>query len=265
MRKLRVLGTALVCLHGLLWPLASSANDVYVLQTGYVLPDGVRQLVPGVDQNNGGRFVASTIGLVEAIDAAGNPIVDGAGNPIIIAIDPGFGGINASSLKNALKGVRSNLTDADITHVFISHHHPDHTLYAGLFPNATLVDFWATYKGDLWEDHPDNYEIAPGIEVLRTPGHTLEDASLVVDTAAGTVVFTHVWWCWGDGSTCPFTTGAPAPEVDPIAADPSLDQSLLKASRTSIDALSPVCIIPGHGAPYDPASGGPCSMVTVLP
>jgi glyoxylase-like metal-dependent hydrolase (beta-lactamase superfamily II) len=28
------------------------------------------------------------------------------------------------------------------SHVFLSHHHPDHTLNAGLFPNAWVIDFW---------------------------------------------------------------------------------------------------------------------------
>jgi len=49
------------------------------------------------------------------------------------------------------------------------------------------------YKGDLWRDHADGYAIAPGITVLRTPGHTEEDASLVVETADGTYVLTHLW------------------------------------------------------------------------
>ena len=40
-----------------------------------------------------------------------------------------------------------------VTHVFISHHHPDHTLNMALFPNAEVVDFWARYRDDLWLDH----------------------------------------------------------------------------------------------------------------
>ena len=85
-------------------------------------------------------------------------------------------------------------------------------LNAGLFPNATLLDCWATYQrvvGEehhLWEDHPDAYEIVPGITVYRTAGHTFQDASLAVvtfDEACGTrktVVFTHAWWLNSDGS-----------------------------------------------------------------
>jgi glyoxylase-like metal-dependent hydrolase (beta-lactamase superfamily II) len=82
----------------------------------------------------------------------------------------------------------------DITHVFISHHHPDHLTQVGIFPNATLVDYWATYKDDVWSDHPDHFEVAKGVTVIRTPGHTDEDASLLVETREGTYIFTHLWW-----------------------------------------------------------------------
>jgi glyoxylase-like metal-dependent hydrolase (beta-lactamase superfamily II) len=54
------------------------------------------------------------------------------------------------------------------------------------------VDFWGLYKGDLWRDHGDGYQITPGVQVLRTPGHTEEDASLMVETAAGIYVLTHL-------------------------------------------------------------------------
>src|SRR5690348_2114357 len=40
----------------------------------------------------------------------------------------------------------------NITDVVFSHHHPDHTLNAALFPNARFHDQWAIYQGDTWED-----------------------------------------------------------------------------------------------------------------
>src|SRR6266550_4083025 len=40
-----------------------------------------------------------------------------------------------------------------VSHVFLSHHHPDHTINVALFPNAEVVDFWARYRDDLWLDH----------------------------------------------------------------------------------------------------------------
>ena len=69
-----------------------------------------------------------------------------------------------------------------VTHVFLSHHHPDHTINIALFPNAEVVDFWARYRDDLWLDHDgDGHHLAPNSELWLTPGHTEEDATLVVD------------------------------------------------------------------------------------
>jgi glyoxylase-like metal-dependent hydrolase (beta-lactamase superfamily II) len=152
---------------------------------------------------------------------------------------PGFVA-KMSLLLKALQ--KSRVTPEQVTHVFISHHHPDHTINAALFPHATVVDFWATYKGDVWEDHGDKYVIAPGITVLRTPGHTNEDASLVVETNQGTVVFTHVWWFLCDGALVPRGL---FPPIDPIAEN----KDKLDISRSRIRDLAD-CIIPGHGQPF---------------
>ncbi len=240
-----------ILILGLLFPVWSGAsghhwgyNKVRVLLDGYVIPIPDRFLVPGVCESAddtypnpqagepdepdelpcgqpGARYVASTIALVE-------------GKGVKVIVDPGFVG-NRQDLLDALAAV--NVAPADITHVFISHHHPDHTLNAGLFPNATVVDFWATYKGDLWEDHADKYKIAPGIKVKRTPGHTDEDASLVVKTKHGKVVFTHVYWF--------NTPEGEFPPEDPLAEDPDA----LEESRDYVYAVAD-CIVPGHGEPY---------------
>lgn len=215
-----------VAVSNLAWSASVSGNTVQVLLPGYVTPIEGRELVPGVDEQNGGRRVASTIGLVRGTGAT-------------VIVDPGFVS-ETSLLLQALQ--KSGVNPEQVTHVFISHHHPDHTINTALFPNATVVDFWATYKGDMWEDHGDNYVIAPGIKVLRTPGHTSEDASLVVDTNQGTVVFTHVWWFLSDGTLVPKGLFPPA---DPIAENP--DQ--LDTSRSRVRDLAD-CIVPGHGQPF---------------
>lgn len=274
MRKLRILGISLVCVQGLLWSQVSPAqvlpaftNFVYVLQTGYVNPDPDPSipLVPGVDQTNGRRFVASTIGLVVRTDATGKP-------ETVVVVDPGFTN-NRRAIVAALNTVEINgvglgLTATDVTDVFFSHHHPDHTANAALFPNAKLVDFWATYDGDLWADHPDNHFIARGIKVIRTPGHTYEDASLVVNTGAGVVVFSHVWWFWSPGFTAPDGTEFPlgaAPAQDPIGANQlQLDASRELILSSGTGGQAPDCIIPGHGAPFVPGTGDPCTIVETI-
>ena len=64
-----------------------------------------------------------------------------------------------------------------------------------LFPNAEVVDFWARYKDDLWLDMPgDGYRLSPKAQLWLTPGHTAEDASLIVEADDGVYAMTHLWW-----------------------------------------------------------------------
>ena len=187
---------------------------ITILSTGYVAPIEGRNFIPG-QRNDGARRVASTVALVVVED-------------VVIIVDPGMVAENIDLIANLEKaGVKST----EVTHVFISHHHPDHTVKIGLFPNATVVDFWGSYRHDLWEDHGDEFAITDNVRILRTPGHTDEDASLVVDAKNGTYVFTHAWW-----------NENMQPEVDPLAED---DKKLME-SRKKILAIADF-IIPGHG------------------
>jgi glyoxylase-like metal-dependent hydrolase (beta-lactamase superfamily II) len=122
-----------------------------------------------------------------------------------------------------------------ISHVFLSHHHPDHTINVALFPAAEVVDFWARYVGDEWLDHEgDGHRLSGKTQLWLTPGHTEEDASLIVEADDGTYAMTHAWW-----------RGDRTPEVDPFAPD----QGILQASRARILAAADI-VIPGHGQPF---------------
>ena len=174
-------------------------------------------MIPGVSAD-GARHVAGTMVLVR-------------GEHVLIVADPGM------VTDRALLGdtlAKEGIAPHEVTLVFVSHHHPDHTVKVALFSHAEVVDFWAVYKGDLWRDHVDGYAMAPGINVLHTPGHTEEDASLVVETAEGTYVLTHRWWL--DDMTL---------ETDPIA----WKQEALDASSQKVVAIADG-IIPGHGTAF---------------
>lgn len=122
-----------------------------------------------------------------------------------------------------------------VTHVFLSHHHPDHTINVALFPNAEVVDFWARYIDDLWLDMPgDGYRLSPKSELWLTPGHTQEDASLIVEADDAVYAMTHLWW-----------HADRTPELDPFADD----QAALEAGRARVLAIADV-VIPGHGGPF---------------
>ncbi len=128
-----------------------------------------------------------------------------------------------------------------VTDIVFSHHHPDHTVNAALFPQARIHDVMAIYQGDLWIDRPaEGFEISPNIRLLETPGHTREDITTVVETQDGVVAFTHLWW------------SAEGPADDPY----TFDRDVLRRERERVLALADR-IIPGHGSSFVPDADTP--------
>jgi glyoxylase-like metal-dependent hydrolase (beta-lactamase superfamily II) len=162
--------------------------------------------------------VAGTVGLVR----------DGARR---IIIDPGM-----VPRRSAILGplARTGVKPEQITDVIFSHHHPDHTLNAALFPRARFHDFWAIYHNDVWESRAaEGFQLAPHVKLLETPGHTPQDVTTLVETSLGTYAFTHLWWD---------STG---PAEDPLA----IDAAALHQNRVRVAGLA-AWIVPGHGAPF---------------
>ncbi len=117
-----------------------------------------------------------------------------------------------------------------------SHHHPDHTLNAALFPHARVHDYWAIYKNDTWEDRPaEGYHLSSSIRLIETPGHTPQDITTLVGTKDGVVAFTHLWW------------SSEGPDDDPLAAD----MTAIHRNRERVLQVATL-IVPGHGAPFTP-------------
>ncbi len=187
---------------------ASGPPEIHLLFEGYADPG-----------------VASTVGYVH----------DGRAR---IVIDPGMVP-SPKSILNPLR--RLGVAPRQITDVVFSHHHPDHTLNAALFPNARFHDFWAIYQGDRWDSRPaEGFQVAPHVRLLETPGHTPQDITTVVDAADGRVAFTHLWW------------GPDGPAEDPYAPDPAL----LHRNRARILGLARK-IFPGHGPAFAPGPTTP--------
>lgn len=167
-----------------------------------------------------------------ATDRVGSSVVLVRDGDALIVCDPGM--VARRSLITeplATLGVQPQ----DVTDVFISHHHPDHTINIALFPNAQVTDFWAIYRDDLWIDHEgDGHLISPNTELWLTPGHTEEDATLIVRADDGVYAMTHLWW-----------RADRTPDVDPLA----WDQESIRHSRERVLAAADV-VIPGHGEPF---------------
>ncbi|MGD0862488.1 MAG: MBL fold metallo-hydrolase [Candidatus Limnocylindrales bacterium] len=163
--------------------------------------------------------VAGTVGLVRDGDR-------------IIVVDPGM--VRDRSL--ILDPIdRLGLSPDDVTHVFVSHHHLDHTVNIALFRQAEIVDFRTVRRDDQVTAHQgEGFELAPHTTVWVTPGHSPQDASLVVDTANGRHAFTHLWW-----------RSDRTPEVDPYSTDQA---ELARNRQRLLDGVD--VVIPGHGAPF---------------
>jgi glyoxylase-like metal-dependent hydrolase (beta-lactamase superfamily II) len=171
-----------------------------------------------VNEDDEGEHVQPTISLVRSDD-------------VTLVVDPGILA-SVSDLHDALS--THGLTPDEVTHVFLTHHHVDHTRNVGLFSRAIVIDNESVYRGDIWDDHDgDGMVIANGIKIMHTPGHSDECASLVVDTSEGTAVITHAWW-FADRT----------PEEDPMASD----QEQLNQSRSKILEIADY-VVPGHGEP----------------
>ncbi|MDR2983624.1 MAG: MBL fold metallo-hydrolase [Nocardiopsaceae bacterium] len=192
---------------------AESTARVHILQDGYARED------------EAGDRVGSTVTLITDGDAA-------------VVVDPGMVSSRADLLSAlAARGVAPEA----VTDVVFSHHHPDHTVNAALFPAARIHDFWAVYDGDLWiSREAEGTELSPSIRLIATPGHTDQDISTVASTPDGIYVCTHAWW------------GANGPADDPF----SPDQQLLSRSRQRILGIASV-IIPGHGPSFVPGPQTP--------
>lgn len=189
------------------FPQTGSAS-VHVLQPGYAR------------EEHDGEHVGSTVTLIR----------DGAAT---IIVDPGMVA-SREGLLSALAG--QGLTPESVTDIVFSHHHPDHTVNAALFPAARIHDHWAIYNGDLWiSREADGAELSPSVRLIATPGHTAEDITTLAATPDGVHACTHAWW------------GADGPAQDPFAPDPAV----LAASRARILAVAKV-IIPGHGPAFVP-------------
>jgi len=183
----------------------------------------VNMLITGYVKDNG-QTVQSTVTLVQ----------DNGHN---IVVDPGMT-YSPLDIVGALK--THNLTPDDIDTVFITHHHPDHTRYMGLFTGARVYDYASIYASDQWLDIDDGHQITPDVKIVHTPGHTDEDATLVVSNVEDfseaqehcTVAICHLWWFEGK-------------DDDPTAKN----MAQLRKSREKISAIADY-IIPGHGAGF---------------
>lgn len=140
------------------------------------------------------------------IEGAQKPILIDAGGSAETMRKRGFEAEHIASPDEALSKI--GLTSKDIGLIICTHLHNDHMELAQLYSNATFIIQKAELEANL-HPHPveaprcvpqhqleginfnpiiGDKKIAPGLEVIFTPGHTRGGQSVIVHTQAGNVV-----------------------------------------------------------------------------
>src|SRR5262245_7340493 len=98
----------------------------------------------------------------DAEDRVGSTVGFVREGEVLVVIDPGL-----VPGQDAIVGPleEMGIAPGEITDVVLSHHHPDHTLNAGLFPNARVHDHWAciaTTSGSTGRRKGSSFHRRPG-------------------------------------------------------------------------------------------------------
>lgn len=185
----------------------------------------VKVLIEGyARQIDNGWMASSTTTLVES-----------DGKKIII--DPGC---NRAKLLSELE--KNDLALSDIDFVLLTHNHTDHSLLAGIFENAKVLNDTEIYDHDNQIEHGG---IIPGtdIKIIETPGHDQFHCAVVAeDEKLGKVVVAgDVFW-WMDDEEQKTDVDSLISHADPYVKD----EEILKNSRNKVLEIADY-IIPGHG------------------
>jgi glyoxylase-like metal-dependent hydrolase (beta-lactamase superfamily II) len=186
----------------------------------------VKVLVKGyAKEKDGVEFASSSVTLIQEKD-------------LNIIVDPGM---DRNLLLEALK--KENLSPEKINYVILTHYHLDHTLLAGIFENARILDNGETYSWDGKIESHDNKVPGTDIEIIKTPGHDMFHCSvLVTDDKLGKVAIAgDVFW-WADDEEQKVDKESLIKHEDPYVKN----EKELTDSRSKILEIADY-IIPGHG------------------
>ena len=189
----------------------------------------IKVLIKGYTrEKDGEEFASSTTTLIQD-------------NNLNVIIDPGMD-------KEALLGslAKEGLKTGDINFVIVTHTHLDHSLLAGIFENAKILDNSDIYSFDGKIGGHEGRVPNTDIEIIKTPGHDQFHCSVLVKTEdLGKVIIAgDVFW-WTDEEKQKTDKQSLLKHEDPYVKD----EKALKESRERILNLAD-WVIPGHAGMF---------------
>lgn len=160
-------------------------------------------------------------------------IQDGKKNILVDTGSPGEDRKIITGLK------KEKLKPADIDIVILTHPHADHIANNFLFPKALFIDSLGEFRGDKFSLVSAERQITKNVRITKTPGHALEDISIIVNnTESGIIaVVGDLYWHGGDNKL--FQVESP---------------KNLAVSRKKILLIADY-LIPGHGEMFKNTKG----------
>jgi len=186
----------------------------------------VKTLIEGYVKEIGGEeFASSTTTLIQ-------------NTALNIVVDPGM---DRKLLVSALN--KENLSLSQIDYVILTHTHLDHSLLAGIFENAKILDNNDIYSFDGKIGKHEGKIPNAEIQIIKTPGHDQSHCSVLANTEdLGRIIIAgDVFW-WADNENQKTDKQSLLEHKDPYVKD----ISALDESRKKILELADY-IIPGHG------------------
>lgn len=153
-----------------------------------------------------------------------------------IIADPG------SNKKLLLKKLaEEKLKPEDIDLVFVTHYHLDHTLNIRIFPDCDVLDVDEINRDDKMFEYSGKIP-KTSIEVIPTPGHAYEHASLLAKTDKGNIVVAGDLFWWRTNEEQKIDYKSLVEKEDSYVKN----KDEIKKSREKILKVADF-IIPGHG------------------
>ncbi len=186
----------------------------------------VKVLIEGyAREQDGSEFASSTTTLIHE-------------KGITIIVDPGM---NRKMLLDALQ--KEGLPMSDVNFVVLTHYHLDHSLLAGIFENARIIDSSEIYSWDGKIESHGGKVPGTGIRIIKTPGHDMFHCSVLAENKklGKVAIIGDVLW-WHDEEEQKTNTESLMKHEDPYVKD----REQLAESRKRVLKFADY-IIPGHG------------------